>query len=61
MLLGDMMVILKAIGAWLIDKDPLNFCERHKLRIKAMNEIKKLIYQLRGEGKLMMKQLRVTV
>ncbi|XP_074596949.1 putative ATP-dependent RNA helicase kurz [Brevipalpus obovatus] len=48
-LLGDVMVILKAIGAWLIDKDPMNFCERHKLRIKALNEIKKLITQLRNE------------
>ncbi|XP_062585377.1 probable ATP-dependent RNA helicase DHX37, partial [Saccostrea cucullata] len=45
-LLGDLMVLLKAVGACEYQGATLEFCEKHGIRYKAMKEIRKLRAQL---------------
>ncbi|KAK0057271.1 ATP-dependent RNA helicase DHX37 [Biomphalaria pfeifferi] len=45
-LLGDMMVLLKAVGACESEGCAVSFCERLGIRFKAMREIRKLRIQL---------------
>lgn len=44
--LGDLMVLLKAVGACEYQGAKPEFCEKHGIRIKAMKEIRKLRAQL---------------
>ena len=39
-----------AIGGWFSEKFAVTFCEKFYLRLKAMSEIRKLVYQLIEEG-----------
>lgn len=50
LLLGDLMVMLKAVGAWEFDGGRSHFCDEHGLRYKAMVEIRKLRAQLTNTG-----------
>ena len=52
MLLGDLMVMLKAIGACEYEGGTVKFCEDHGIRSKAMKEIRKLRMQLTNTGLL---------
>ena len=45
-MLGDAMVLLKAVGAFECESDPMEFCDRNGLRYKAMVEARKLRRQL---------------
>ncbi|XP_015783986.1 probable ATP-dependent RNA helicase DHX37 [Tetranychus urticae] len=57
LLLGDMMIFLCAIGAWEhVDCIPA-FCSKYGLRLKAMNEIRKLRIQLLKETSTIFPQL----
>lgn len=49
-LLGDMMVLLKAVGASESEGCAVSFCERLGIRFKAMREIRKLRIQLTNAG-----------
>nr|XP_011412430.2 probable ATP-dependent RNA helicase DHX37 [Crassostrea gigas] len=46
LLLGDLMVLLKAVGACEYQGASPEFCEKHGIRYKAMKEIRKLRAQL---------------
>ncbi|XP_063395987.1 probable ATP-dependent RNA helicase DHX37 [Mytilus trossulus] len=46
MLLGDLMVLLKAIGSAEYQGCTIEFCQKHGLRYKAMKEVRKLRAQL---------------
>jgi len=50
MLLGDMMVLLKAIGACEYEGCTPEFCEAHGLRYKAVIEVRKLRKHLSNIG-----------
>ena len=50
MLLGDLMVLLKAVGAWEYAGGSSSFCDSHGLHYKAMCEIRKLRGQLTNTG-----------
>ncbi|KAL5017532.1 hypothetical protein ScPMuIL_007121 [Solemya velum] len=45
-LLGDLMVLLKAVGAFEYEGGRPEFCEKHGIRHKAMKEVRKLRAQL---------------
>lgn len=45
-LLGDLMVLLRAVGAYEYTNEGMTFCEHNGLRYKAMCEIRKLRQQL---------------
>lgn len=51
LLLGDLMVLLKAVGACEYQGASPEFCEKHGIRYKAMKEIRKLRAQLTNAGK----------
>ena len=51
MLLGDLMVLLKAIGSAEYQGCTPEFCQKHGLRYKAMKEVRKLRAQLTNTGK----------
>lgn len=51
LLLGDLMVLLKAVGACEYQGASPEFCEKHGIRYKAMREIRKLRAQLTNAGK----------
>lgn len=51
LLLGDLMVLLKAVGACEYQGASSEFCEKHGIRYKAMKEIRKLRAQLTNAGK----------
>ena len=48
--MGDLMVLLKAIGACEFAGCTSEFCKAHGLRLKAMKEIRKLRSQLTNTG-----------
>ena len=50
-LLGDMAVLLKAVGATEYAGGTAAFCEQHGIRYKAMVEVRKLRAQLTNTGK----------
>lgn len=52
LLLGDLMVLLKAVGACEYQGASPEFCEKHGIRYKAMKEIRKLRAQLTNAGKI---------
>ena len=54
MLLGDIMVMLNAVGASEYAGCIPKFCEKNHLRHKAMVEIHKLRLQLTNEGNLIL-------
>ena len=49
-LLGDLMVLLRAVGAFECSSNKEIFCKRHCLRLKALLEIRKLRQQLTNIG-----------
>lgn len=49
-LLGDLMVLLRAVGAYECSKDGVEFCKSNGLREKAMIEVRKLRQQLTNTG-----------
>ena len=49
-LLGDLMVLLKAVGACEYTGCTQAFCDRHGIRYKAMLEVRKLRAQLTNVG-----------
>lgn len=51
MLLGDLMVLLKAIGSAEYQGCTIEFCQKHGLRYKAMKEVRKLRAQLTNTGR----------
>ena len=51
MLLGDLMVLLKAIGSAEYQGCTPEFCQKHGLRYNAMKEVRKLRAQLTNTGK----------
>ena len=53
-MLGDLMVLLRAVGAYECSKDGREFCKSHGLREKAMIEIRKLRQQLTNTGWLVL-------
>ena len=50
LLLGDLMVLLRAIGACEYAGCTQDFCRKNGLRLKAMLEIRKLRQQLTNAG-----------
>ena len=50
LLLGDLMIYLKAIGACEYSDNISVFCERYGLREKAVREVRKLRAQLTNTG-----------
>lgn len=50
LLLGDLMVLLRAVGAWEFASSPEDFSRRNGLRHKAMVEVRKLRQQLTNIG-----------
>ena len=50
LLLGDLMVLLKAVGAAEYAGCTQAFCEQHGIRYKAMLEVRKLRAQLTNSG-----------
>ena len=50
LLLGDLMALLRAVGAWEFSGSPEDFCRRSGLRHKAMVEVRKLRQQLTNIG-----------
>lgn len=50
MLLGDLMVLLKAVGACEYEGCDPQFCQDHGVRYKAVLEIRKLRQQLTNTG-----------
>lgn len=59
--LGDVMVLLKAVGACEFVGCSPGFCEQHGLRYKAMVEIRKLRIQLTNELNLLIPNLGLSV
>ncbi|KAK8788043.1 hypothetical protein V5799_022184 [Amblyomma americanum] len=59
--LGDVMVLLKAVGASEFVGCTPAFCESHGLRFKAMVEIRKLRIQLTNELNLLIPNLNLSV
>ncbi|CAN7986144.1 unnamed protein product [Ixodes hexagonus] len=59
--LGDVMVLLKAVGACEFVGCSPSFCEQHGLRYKAMVEIRKLRIQLTNELNLLIPNLGLSV
>ncbi|XP_075541332.1 putative ATP-dependent RNA helicase kurz isoform X1 [Dermacentor variabilis] len=59
--LGDVMVLLKAVGASEFVGCTAGFCESHGLRYKAMVEIRKLRVQLTNELNLLVPNLNLSV
>lgn len=59
--LGDVMVLLKAVGASEFVGCSPSFCEQHGLRYKAMVEIRKLRIQLTNELNLLIPNLGLSV
>lgn len=59
--LGDVMVLLKAVGASEFVGCTAGFCESHGLRYKAMVEIRKLRIQLTNELNLLIPNLNLSV
>ena len=49
-LLGDMAVLIKAVGACEADGQMERFCIKHSMRYKALQEIRKLRSQLTRNG-----------
>ena len=52
LLLGDLMVMLKAVGSSEYEGCSAEFCEAHGIRLKAMKEVRKLRVQLTNAGLL---------
>ena len=52
LLLGDLMVLLKAVGACEFAGCPPGFCEQNGIRYKAMREVRKLRAQLTNIGRI---------
>ena len=50
LLLGDLMVMLKAVGSCEYEGCTPAFCEAHGIRLKAMKEVRKLRVQLTNAG-----------
>ena len=50
LLLGDLMVLLKAVGACEYQGFTTDFCAKFGIRYKAMKEIRKLRAQLTNTG-----------
>ena len=61
MLLGDLMVLLKAIGSAEYQGCTPEFCQKHGLRYKAMKEVRKLRAQLTNTGKYFCKRRYVSL
>ncbi|XP_064461234.1 probable ATP-dependent RNA helicase DHX37 [Ornithodoros turicata] len=59
--LGDIMVLLKAVGASEYVGCTPHFCERHGLRYKAMVEVRKLRIQLTKELNLLIPDINLSV
>ena len=56
-LLGDLMVLLKGVGAAEYSGSLVTFCRQHGIRYKAMLEIRKLRAQLTNTGMLYARDL----
>ena len=50
LLLGDLMVLLKAVGSCEFEGCTPAFCDKYGIRIKAMREVRKLRMQLTNSG-----------
>lgn len=50
-LLGDLMVMLRAMCAYECSIDKEMFCQQHGLRVKGINEVRKLRQQLTNISK----------
>ena len=63
LLLGDLMVLLRGVGAWGYAASPEDFCSKNGLRHKAMLEIRKLRQQLTniGEAHLVLSIFRQSI
>ena len=57
LLLGDIMVLLKAVGAAEYSGNLQQFCQEYAMRYKAMLEIRKLRAQLTNAGQWMQRNL----
>ena len=53
LLLGDLMILLKAVGVCEYSERPEEFCQRHGLRLRAVREVRKLRQQLTSAGDVM--------
>ncbi|KAL4223808.1 ATP-dependent RNA helicase dhx37 [Mactra antiquata] len=61
LLLGDLMVMLKAVGSCEYDGCSPKFCESHGIRFKAMKEIRKLRKQLTNSVNTVMTDVDICV
>ncbi|KAH3887884.1 probable ATP-dependent RNA helicase DHX37 [Dreissena polymorpha] len=61
LLLGDLMVMLKAVGSCEFEGCTPSFCEKYGIRLKAIKEVRKLRMQLTNSVNLVMPDANVCV